>query len=691
MTLEQLQDQLQFADSERTKGNYSEAERLAKEVLTSINASSEGEGQEREWLLLHAAALRTLGGVSLRRSGFSQALEQFNISLALSEHVADKSGTAKSMHCVGLVYASLSDYPRALEYYSKALTAHEELGDKRSVAAVTGDIGIVYRSLSDYPRALEYYKKSLVAYEEFGMKSDTARITGNIGIVYRFLSDYPRALEYYSNALTIHEELGNKSSVALITGNIGAVYYSLSDYSRALEYYSKALVAHEELGEKSGAARVIGNIGIVYQDLTDYPRALEYYSKALAAREELGDKKSTANVIGNIGMVYYSLTDYPRALEYYSKALLVYEELGNKSGAAHFTGNIGAVHAECADYVSALEYYSKALAAHEELGEKSRAAFVAGNIGNLFAIKGYEGYNPEKAEEYLLKAIAMNKELGTKQNLYDNHKFLAQLYEHEERWKEHSYNFKKYHEIKEEVQSEEANKQAELMEHRRKIEESERDRQVKLARFREQEKIFHNILPVTIADRLIEGEKTIAESFDNVSIFFSDIVGFTTLSSQISATELVEGLNVLFTEFDRIATKHGLEKIKTIGDAYMAACGVPERNEDHALRTARFALDVCESIKTMAIGSQKAKVNIRIGLHCGNVVAGIIGEKKFAYDLWGDAVNTASRMESHGEAGKIHVSEDFKNMLGADFTFTPRGEMDIKGKGKMQTFFLEKE
>ncbi|HRI31546.1 MAG TPA: adenylate/guanylate cyclase domain-containing protein, partial [Candidatus Kapabacteria bacterium] len=160
-------------------------------------------------------------------------------------------------------------------------------------------------------------------------------------------------------------------------------------------------------------------------------------------------------------------------------------------------------------------------------------------------------------------------------------------------------------------------------------------------------------------------------------------------------------------------TKHSLEKIKTIGDSYMAACGVPEQRDDHAMRTVQFALDIQEMMKNKTIGEKKNRISIRIGLHCGSAIAGIIGEKKFAYDLWGDAVNTAARMESHGEAGKIHVSEEFVRellMMNGELsteekfsvaiplsltinhsllTIIPRGEMEIKGKGMMKTYFLE--
>ncbi|MBK7958933.1 MAG: hypothetical protein IPK03_13040 [Bacteroidetes bacterium] len=372
------------------------------------------------------------------------------------------------------------------------------------------------------------------------------------------------------------------------------------------------------------------------------------------------------------------------------KALAKNEEIGSKDGIANNLGNIGLVYQSLSTTHKRSPIYKKSLAIFEEIGSKFGIANNLGNIGELYANKEFDGYDTDKAEVSFLSAIALYEDICEKRHLYEVHKSLADLYEIQKRWEEFAVQFKKYHTIKEEVQSEEATKQAQLMENRRKIEESERDRQVKLARFQEQEKILLNILPAQIAERILDGEKQIADLHEHVSVFFSDIVGFTQLSQKVSPDELLSMLNEIFSEFDRIARKHGLEKIKTIGDAYMAVAGVHLAQEDHAQRAAAFAMDVIEYMKAYR-KSSNSELQIRVGLHCGRAIAGVIGENKFAYDLWGDSVNTASRMESHGEAGKIHVSDDFKNALtDRHFNFKERGEMEVKGKGKMKTYFLEK-
>jgi class 3 adenylate cyclase len=199
------------------------------------------------------------------------------------------------------------------------------------------------------------------------------------------------------------------------------------------------------------------------------------------------------------------------------------------------------------------------------------------------------------------------------------------------------------------------------------------------------EQLLRNILPETIAERLKgDEEDTIAEGFSEASVLFADIVGFTELSQNTEPERVVEMLNEIFCMVDDLVDAYGLEKIKTIGDAYMVAAGVPEPDDRHADKLARFALELREVPDRLG-----SDLRIRIGMHTGRVVAGVIGKRKFTYDLWGDTVNTASRMESHGLPGKIHVSEAMRELLADDFELVERGEVEVKGKGAMRTFFLE--
>jgi adenylate cyclase len=202
------------------------------------------------------------------------------------------------------------------------------------------------------------------------------------------------------------------------------------------------------------------------------------------------------------------------------------------------------------------------------------------------------------------------------------------------------------------------------------------------------ERLLLNVLPPSIATRLKASDEVIADAFPDVTVLFADIVNFTPLSERVTPEDLVRLLDDLFSDFDELAERHGLEKIKTIGDAYMVAGGLPVERPDHTQAIAEMAFEMNKAVarRGETLGNGFA---LRIGIDSGPVVAGVIGRKKFIYDLWGDTVNTASRMESHGLPGRIHVTARVRERLSDAYEFEPRGEIDIKGKGRMSTYFLE--
>ena len=203
------------------------------------------------------------------------------------------------------------------------------------------------------------------------------------------------------------------------------------------------------------------------------------------------------------------------------------------------------------------------------------------------------------------------------------------------------------------------------------------------------ERLLLNILPEAIANELKEGKSNLAQKFEAVTILFADIVSFTQLSAIMKATELVDLLNEIFSAFDHLTEKYGLEKIKTIGAAYMVAGGIPHARPDHAEAIAAMALDMQQEMARFN-KRHNIELSIRIGINSGAVVAGVIGKKKFIYDLWGDAVNTASRMESHGISGYIQVTETTYQLLRSQYLFQERGSIQVKGKGEMKTYLLLK-
>jgi adenylate cyclase len=204
----------------------------------------------------------------------------------------------------------------------------------------------------------------------------------------------------------------------------------------------------------------------------------------------------------------------------------------------------------------------------------------------------------------------------------------------------------------------------------------------------ETRRLLLNILPETIVERLTTGENTIADHFEEATVLFADLVGFTQLTEVMTPTQLIDMLNAVFSAFDGLTEKHGLEKIKTIGDAYMAVGGVPHAQDDHAQRTLALAVDMYRAIAAIN-AQQSSKLQLRIGIHSGSVIAGIIGTHKFIYDLWGDAVNIASRMESQGVNGQIQLTASTYERLQNREGIVARGKIEVKGKGGQTTYLLD--
>ncbi len=661
--LQTLKNQLAQALESQNKGDIDTAEQLTTTVLSVLQTSQQ---QNNEYDDVLASALLRQADVQQRRGNYSMALESAQQVFGIAERIQRPDFSAMAWNYIGNIQIKLGEYQTALESFTNALSIYTASGEKPGVALVTGNIGIVYWNLGDYNMAQEYMSK----------------------------------------ALTVHQELGEKSSAARVMGNIGNIHAKLGNFHTALQYYDKSVSVHELLGETAAAAHVMTNIGSIHQKLSNYNKALEYFAKILALYNKLGMKSGIALVTGNIGVIHAHLGDFTTALEYYGAALSVFTELGEKSGIARITKNIGNVHVDMGNYASALECLKQALAIHQELGETPDIANVTGFIGTVYGKPDFEDYDSSLAEELMLKALTQSNNLGLKDLIVVWHYHLSEFYRSHQRWEEAYTHYRKYIEVEKEINIEEVKQQDALREQQKAIEVAKATAD---AKHQATEQLLHNVLPPSIAHKMLEGTELIAEKLPSVSVLFADIVNFSKLSQQITAEELVKGLDSIFSSFDALAEKHGLEKIKTIGDAYMVVAGAPEPRSDHAQAIAHFAVDMIEVMNSFTSKTTHQHIQLRVGIHSGEVVAGVIGKKKFQYDLWGDAVNTASRMESHGEPGKIHISEAFVYHLtqtlsqregftsvsfplgeDRDGVIIPRGEIEIKGKGMMKTYFLER-
>lgn len=506
--------------------------------------------------------------------------------------------------------------------------------------------------------------------------------------IYKYENDFAEAIEICFQAEAIFQHENNTIGLATTYTNVAVMYRLVAEYKKSLEYMDKGRRLYEELGDEHGIAANTGNIGNVYFTMGQHAKALEYLQTALHIHENLNNLRGIANNCMTIGGVHLLTCDYELADSYFQRSLENFTLLNDKVGASHVKSNMGILLEYLGKFDEAYTTHQEILEFSIEMQDTLATATQYGNLGQLFMNRDNPNYNLIQAEDYLLKALSMRIQLHIRQDESSNHKCLSELYELTQEWEKALKHLKCFNELQSELLSEDMKQKAELLEQQRKLDILEQQKLVQITRYQEQERMLHNILPSTIADRILEGEHNIVDYAKDISIFFSDIIDFTSMTSSLSPDILIHDLNILFTEFDRVAKKHGIEKIKTIGDAYMAVCGVPIKIHDHALCLSNFALEVLETSKKYTLGG--FPIHLRIGLHAGDAIAGVIGTNKYSYDLWGDAVNIASRMENTGEKGKIQITEYFKQLIEghSHLECISRGMIDVKGKGQMETFFM---
>jgi adenylate cyclase len=559
-------------------------------------------------------------------------------------------------------------------------------------------------SKSDYPQALDYYKRGLKIYQETGSKKGIANSFGNIGMIYLRQSDYPKALDYFQRSLKIDQETGDKMGSAATLGNIGIIYGRQGDNARALDYYQNSFMIFEEAGDKR-RTKILNNIGNIYLAQSEYPQAMEYYLRSLKIGEEFDDKRDIANSFGNIGSIYKEQGDYPKALDYFQRSLKIYQETGDKMGIADLTNNTGNIYLEQGYYPKAIEYCKKALNISEEIGVLDMEKKACQCLYETYKAMG----KGNEALVYMEKIQVIDDSLNTQETAkkLQQMEFQKQVFadsiatEEEKRLVEEAH--------KKEVRQKNKTRNyligggvfllllaGGIYSRLRYVRKSKATLQVEKDR---SENLLLNILPAEIAAELKANGKAEARDFDTVSILFTDFKEFTQTSEKLTAQELVSEINTCFEAFDAICEKYKVEKIKTIGDSYMGAGGLPIPSDDSVKNTVKAALEMQDFItqrKTENDAQNKPAFEMRVGIHTGPVVAGIVGVKKFQYDIWGDTVNTASRMESNGEVGKVNISQSTYELIKTKvnlpaegrFKFESRGKIEAKGKGAVEMWFV---
>lgn len=700
--------------------DYSKAMEYQKKALRIYEKSGRKENE--------AGVLVNIGNIHLSSEENSEALAFYTKALTIYEKYGNKLGMAKVTGNMGVVYQNISDYPKSITWFTRSLELSEQLGNRFSAANSLSNIANTYMYQGNYTQAIEYQKKALAHFEYLGNKRAIAGTLDDIATVYYYLQDYTKSLELSEQALAINEKSGNKEGQCINLTHIGNSYFIQSNYEKALDYYNRALSVNEQLNNKKTEAQIFGAIAKVYTDMNDtmcyklgfepkekFTKAIELLKKSILVNEQYGDKGWTASNYYDLAHTYFKMADYGMALAHLDKSLKLAEEIGELPQQRDAWEGLSEVYEKKGDYAKAYEAHLKYI----EIKDTINASDIKGKIQQMEMQDEFEKKEAALKYEKRLsdeKVLRQQKELGMRQqalvisNKEKDLQRLAYLKDKAELEKQKTEKEKQLalSEKERELLGKEKELQAaELAASNQQLATKQAQRNLFIAATvlmlllagsiflglkrtakekKKSDNLLHNILPQEVAYELKTKGASIARQFKNVTVLFTDFANFTGISEKMQPEELVTEIDYCFKAFDEIIERNGLEKIKTIGDAYMAACGLPKEDKDHAQKTIKAALEICAWMKQHK--AKGGKFDLRAGLSSGSVVAGIVGNKKFAYDIWGDTVNTASRMESSGEVGKVNISQSTYELVKNRFTCEFRGEMEAKGKGKVKMYFV---
>lgn len=563
----------------------------------------------------------------------------------LSEKLNYTRGTASAYLRLGQAYNNLGSYDQSQLFLSKALAFST---DKLTTAKIYVNIGINHYEMSNYPEALKNYFTGLKAFEEANDKKAIGSVYNNIALIYTEMGNYDEALKNHVAARKIREANADKRGIAGSFLNIGIVYFALGNYAEAKKNYLEAKKMYEELGDKNEVALAYNHIGLIYKNQQKYTDALQNYFAALKIQEEVGDKEGIAVSYYNIGTVHVEEGRARQGEEWLLKALQLAKEIGIKTTIQDAYMSLSRADSAQGDYRNAFENYKMYIIYRDSIANKE-------NTEKIIQQKMQYEFDKKETQSRAEQALT-NKELQTQKLVRNGFiggfavvLLFALLF----------------------------------LGQRNKIKKEKK----------RSDELLLNILPGEVANEIKLNGRSTPKTFSMVTVMFTDFKDFTRVSEHISAELLVAELDYCFSAFDKILPKYKIEKIKTVGDAYLCASGLPVSSFTHATDMVNAAIE----IRNFMLERKKEKevkgempFEMRIGIHTGPVVAGIVGVKKYAYDIWGNTVNLAARMEQHSEAGKINISGSTYELVKDKFKCIHRGKIEAKNKGEIDMFFVEK-
>ncbi|MCZ4410344.1 tetratricopeptide repeat protein [Cryomorphaceae bacterium 1068] len=607
-----------------------------------------------------AKALNNIGLANDEKGELEKALEQFQKAHDLYEEVGNRKGMGEALKSIGSVYWTKGEYAVSINYNVKSKDIAVEIGDREMEAGCLRSMSYSYFNQGQFATSTQLVMESLDISEEINDDFGVAWCINALGVIYSTQGNEEKALEYYIRGLEMNEEAKDTISISFSLRNIGSSLLEMGDDEKALEYFERCLVLDKAMTAKRSLSITLSAMGRLSQNQGNFELALDYYNQSQDLAEELKNRDMVKDRLETIGNLHLEMGNLDLGVLNCKKSYDIAMEIGSIEGLMDACECLHKGYKAKGDFAAALKYHEEFLVYDDSMN----VAALGEDLQQMEFANLMKEDSLRSETENIRVQLAHEIEVSEKErsrNLFMAGGIILFLLA-----------------IGLFTRNRHVKKSRDTISH-------EKDRS---------ENLLLSMLPEEIAEELKENGRAEARDFDIVSILFTDFKGFTAASEKMSAQDLVAELNTCFEAFDRIVDKYGIEKIKTIGDAYMCAGGLPLPDETSVKKTVIAGLEMqafMKKRKAQRDSAGKPAFDMRVGIHTGPVVAGIVGFKRFQYDIWGDTVNLASRMESSGEVGKVNISQATYDHLKdePDFSFESRGKIDARGKGKVEMYFVK--
>lgn len=630
----------------------------------------------------------------------------------------------------------LRNYDITRNYAHEGIKLAQNTNNQDRLSYFYNLLGIVERRQDNYEKAIENYLRAIEVNRRIGDSTKIARNFNNLSICYQETGDYYNAFNSLNTSKEIRMALNDSMGLANVYLNLGNGFFDISDFESAYDNYFRASELYRSLNDEGMLVSSLFNLGLVYQELKEFDKALNYYNDALLHAIDSNDDEFMGIIYQNIGNLYGSKNDVSTALNYHRKAEEIFDTLQSLDQLAEVQLNMGLQLMQSNKLDSAKTYLYKAYDYVQNSASITDYINLMIELGHFHTLTGEYA----KAKSFLSQSVKLAEstdymELGSYANRY-----MYELMKKTNNPTRAIQHLEKYYFYKDSIDRNEQERNIEN--HRLRLDINKQENQIALLNKENElkslevekaanqrklfiiliafmgllagggfflnqftrkknlliskekersDKLLLNILPDETAEELKNHGKVKTKMYELTTVLFTDFVDFTKSFNDHDSEEVVKSVDYYFSAFDKIIEANNLEKIKTIGDAYMCVGGLPIPDTDNAIRVVKAAKEIIEFVESNIQDNSNGIIpfQIRIGINSGPVVAGVVGLHKFQYDIWGDTVNIASRMENASEPGMINISESTFELVEEVYPCNYRGKKELKNKGMMGMYFVQ--